>query len=58
MSEDLNGTYIFSAKDLNLMSLLPELVDAVLADPCCKDNPMEVEGFVVRRILEEVSGRV
>ncbi len=26
--EDLNGTYIFSAKDLNLMPLLPELVGA------------------------------
>lgn len=26
--EDENGTYIFSAKDLNLMSLLPELVHA------------------------------
>ena len=35
-----------------------ELVGAVLADPCCKDNPMEVEDFVVRRILEEVTGRV
>lgn len=28
VSEDENGTYIFSAKDLNLMSLLPELVRA------------------------------
>lgn len=28
VSEDENGTYIFSAKDLNLMSLLPELVHA------------------------------
>ena len=37
---------------------VPELVNAVLADPCCKDNPMEIEGFVVRRILEEVAGRV
>ena len=26
--EDENGTYIFSAHDLNLMPLLPELVDA------------------------------
>ncbi len=31
VSEDLNGTYIFSAKDLNLMPLLPELVDAGVA---------------------------
>lgn len=31
VSEDLNGTYIFSAKDLNLMPLLPELVKAGVA---------------------------
>ena len=34
------------------------IVDATLADPCSKQNPMEVEGFLVRRILEEVTGRV
>ncbi len=28
VAEDMNGTYIFSARDLNLMPLLPELVDA------------------------------
>lgn len=31
ISEDLNGTYLFSAKDLNLMSLLPLLMDAGVA---------------------------
>ena len=35
-----------------------ELVKAVLADPCCKTNPLPVEDFMVRRILEEVAGRV
>ncbi len=35
-----------------------EIVRATLADPCCKTNPMEVEAFQVRRILEEVTGRV
>lgn len=35
-----------------------ELVTAVLEDPCCKTNPMPVEDFMVRRILEEVTGRV
>lgn len=35
-----------------------QLVQAVLEDPCCKTNPMPVEDFMVRRILEEVSGRV
>ena len=33
------------------------LVEATLADPCCATNPMAVEGFLVRRILEEVTGR-
>lgn len=35
-----------------------ELVRAALEDPCCKHNPMPVEDFLVRRILEEVTGRV
>ncbi len=35
-----------------------EIVQATLADPCCESNPMIVEDFLVRRILEEVTGRV
>ena len=35
-----------------------EIVKAALADPCCKANPMVVEDFLIRRILEEVTGRV
>lgn len=35
-----------------------KIVEATLADPCSKQNPMEPEGFLVRRILEEVTGRV
>ena len=35
-----------------------QIVQATLADPCCKTNPMTVEAFQVRRILEEVTGRV
>ena len=35
-----------------------QIVEATLADPCCKTNPMTAEDFVVRRILEEVTGRV
>ncbi len=35
-----------------------ELVKATLADPCCTTNPLPVEDFMVRRILEEVTGRV
>lgn len=33
-----------------------ELVKAVLEDPCCKTNPLGVEDFMVRRILEKVAG--
>ena len=36
----------------------PQLVKAVLADPCCKTNPLPVEAHIVRQILEEVAGRV
>ena len=35
-----------------------QIVQATLHDPCCDSNPMVVEDFVVRRILEEVTGRV
>lgn len=35
-----------------------DLVRDTLADPCCKSNPISVEDFMVRRILEEVTGRV
>lgn len=35
-----------------------EIVQATLEDPCCRTNPMPVEDFLVRRILEEVTGRV
>lgn len=35
-----------------------EIVKNTLEDPCCDTNPMPAEGFLVRRILEEVTGRV
>ena len=35
-----------------------QLVQAVLEDPCCNTNPMGVEDYMVRRILEEVTGHV
>lgn len=33
------------------------IVNAVLEDPCCKTNPMKVEDFMVRQVLEAVTGR-
>ena len=32
------------------------LVASVLADPCCATNPMAVEDYMVRRVLESVTG--
>ena len=34
-----------------------DIVRAVLEDPCCATNPIGVEDFMVRRVLEEVTGR-
>ena len=34
---------------------MKELTEKILADPCCQDNPMTVEDFMVKRILEEVA---
>lgn len=34
-----------------------DLVKTALEDPCCRTNPVRVEDFMVRRILEEVTGR-
>lgn len=34
-----------------------KIVTSTLQDPCCKTNPVQVEDFTVRRILEEVTGR-
>lgn len=39
-----------------LWSQTGDIVAAVLKDPCCKTNPLEVEDFQIRRILEEVTG--
>lgn len=34
-----------------------KIVKDTLADPCCDSNPLPVEDFMVRKILEEVTGR-
>ena len=33
------------------------LVAAVLEDPCCAANPLTVESYLVRSVLEEAAGR-
>ena len=35
-----------------------DIVAAALADPCCETNPIQVEDFMVRKVLEEVTGHV
>ena len=40
-----------------LWSNMDQIVQATLADPCCATNPLTVEDFMIRRILEDVSGR-
>ena len=35
----------------------PQIVRATLEDPCCSGNPVTVDDFMVRRILEAVTGR-
>ena len=42
----------------SLWRSVDEIVEATLADSCCKSNPMPVEAFLVRRVLDEVTGRV
>lgn len=32
------------------------IVETVLKDPCCQTNPLPVEDFIIRKILEEVAG--
>jgi len=34
-----------------------DIVAAALKDPCCDTNPVKVEDFMLRQILEEVTGR-
>ena len=40
-----------------LWANMDRIVKATLEDPCCATNPLKVEDFMVRRILEEVTGR-
>ena len=35
-----------------------QLVRAVLEDPCCKTNPMPVEDYTVKKLLNQVTGSV
>ena len=35
---------------------MPRIVEAVLEDPCVRTNPIPVEEFLIRRVLDQVTG--
>ena len=41
-----------------LRQAAPQLIQQALKDPCTKTNPLPVADFMIRRILDEVSGSV
>ncbi len=53
----LPGSLRAAGVDIRLVdSHREDLVNATLADPCCASNPLTVEAFMVRRILEAIKG--
>ena len=40
-----------------VMSQTPAIVKAALEDPCCASNPVAADDFLVRRLLDAVTGR-
>ncbi len=38
-------------------SAAQKIVESTLSDPCCQTNPVKVEDYMIRRVLEEVTGR-
>lgn len=40
-----------------LQKKMDTLVDAALADPCCKTNPLKADAAMIQRIITEVAGR-
>ena len=61
LRRELNLPATLQQAGINPMQLrrdMEQVVKAAMADPCCETNPMGVEDFMIRRILEEVAGRV
>ena len=60
LRRELNMPGSLREAGVNLRQLRSEtdsLVEAVLADPCCATNPIRVEPYMVRTVLEEAAGR-
>lgn len=59
LRKELNLPETLQQAGINVRQLrqkINEIVETVLKDPCCQTNPLPVEDFMVRKILEEVMG--
>jgi len=55
----LPGTLVQAGVDLrSVWSSGKRIVELTLEDPACRNNPVAVDDFMVRRILEEITGRI
>lgn len=55
----LPGTLVQAGVDLrSVWSSGKRIVELTLEDPECRNNPVAVDDFVVRRLLEEITGRI
>lgn len=53
------GTLVQAGVDIrSVWNNARRVVDLTLEDPECRNNPVAVDDFVVRRILEEITGRI
>lgn len=56
---NLPGTLVQAGVDLRrVWSSGKRIVELTLEDPACRNNPVAVDDFMVRRILEEITGRM
>lgn len=55
----LPGTLVQAGIDIrSIWSSGSRIVELTLEDPACRNNPVTVDDFLVRRILEEITGRI
>lgn len=55
----LPGTLVQAGIDIrSVWNSGRQIVEMTLEDPACRNNPVAVDDFLVRRILEEITGRI
>ena len=55
----LPGTLVQAGVDIrSVWNCGRKIVELTLEDPECRNNPVAVDDFIVRRILEEITGRI